>query len=61
VARPEPENSVLELIRGFSTKSWPFDLAVVGNYHGSAPFQRAVRDAASAREFEYEILEFRPR
>lgn len=47
VARTEPENSVLELVRAFSRRSRGVKLAVLGQYHDHVPFHRAVKDAAS--------------
>lgn len=48
IARPEPENSLLEIIRGFSQAPRGVILAVLGNYdvEGNA-YHRAVREAAS--------------
>ena len=47
IARPEPENSVLEVVRGFSARPRGMKLAVLGKYSDSHPFHRAVRAAAS--------------
>ena len=47
VARPEPENSVLEVVQAFSRRQRGHTLAVLGNYSESNPYHRAVRAAAS--------------
>lgn len=48
IARPTPENSVLEIVRGFSARSRGFKLAVLGNYQPNVDrFHRAVMEAAS--------------
>lgn len=48
VARPIPENSILELVQGFSARRRGLRLAVVGSYTPDTdPFHRAVVDAAS--------------
>lgn len=48
IARPEPENSVLEAVRGFSARPRGFKLVVLGSYTKHNPYHRAVREAASA-------------
>lgn len=48
IARAEPENSILDVVRAFSSKPRGFKLAVLGNYdieHNA--YQRAVMEAAS--------------
>lgn len=47
VCRPIPENSILELVTGFSARRRNKKLVVVGPYDRSDPYQRAVLDAAS--------------
>ena len=47
IARPEPENSILEVVRGFSRRPRGVSLAVLGHYRAEDPFHRAVRMAAS--------------
>jgi glycosyltransferase involved in cell wall biosynthesis len=47
VARPEPENSVLEVVQGFSRQRRGVQLAVLGAYREDHPYHRAVRAAAS--------------
>jgi glycosyltransferase involved in cell wall biosynthesis len=47
VARPEPENSLLEIVKGFSSKPRGLDLAVLGNYSIDNVYHRAVKAAAS--------------
>ena len=51
ICRSIPENSILELVRGFSAHPRRMQLAVLGEYHRSDPYQRAVLDAAG-----YEVL-----
>lgn len=48
IARPEPENSILEVVQGFSRKARGVDLVLLGNYYESNPYHRAVRAAASS-------------
>jgi glycosyltransferase involved in cell wall biosynthesis len=48
IARPIPENSILELVQGFSAKRRGIQLAMLGAYDGDADaYHRAVSDAAS--------------
>jgi glycosyltransferase involved in cell wall biosynthesis len=48
IARPEPENSILELVRGFSSKQRGYDLVVLGDYDSERnAFHQSVVDAAS--------------
>ena len=47
IARPEPENSILEVVQGFSRRPRGVTLAVLGHYSADNPFHRAVRAAAS--------------
>jgi glycosyltransferase involved in cell wall biosynthesis len=47
VARSEPENSILEMVRAWSARSRPFPLLVVGDYTASgSAYQQRVRAAA---------------
>lgn len=46
IARPEPENSVLEIVQGYSRRPRPVALAVLGRYDDHHPYHRAVRAAA---------------
>lgn len=49
IARPEPENSVLEIVQGFSAKRRGMQLVVLGNYcPDTVPFHRQVMQAASS-------------
>lgn len=49
VARPEPENSILDVVRGFSMRPRGYALAVLGNYDCERnAYHRAVQEAASA-------------
>ena len=47
IARPEPENSLLEIVKGFSAKPRGMQLVVLGNYSDANAYHRAVKDAAS--------------
>lgn len=47
VARPEPENSVLEMVRAFSARRRGMKLVVVGQHDPSRPYHRSVAAAAS--------------
>lgn len=47
VARPEPENSILELVRAFSARPRGVRLVVLGEY-GDAGYPGRVREAASS-------------
>lgn len=46
IARPEPENSVLEIVRAFSARPRGMKLVVLGTYRRDNAFQAAVMDAA---------------
>jgi glycosyltransferase involved in cell wall biosynthesis len=46
IARPEPENSVLEVVRAFSRRPRGLKLAVLGNYSADHAYHRAVQAAA---------------
>lgn len=48
IARPEPENSILEIVKGFSSKPRGMTLAVLGKYDGNQPYHRAVMEAAGS-------------
>lgn len=48
IARPEPENSFLEIVTAFSTQKRDHKLVVLGNFKPeSHPYHKAVMDAAS--------------
>lgn len=47
IARPEPENSLLEIVKGFSSRHRGVFLVVLGNYSDGNEYHRAVIDAAS--------------
>jgi glycosyltransferase involved in cell wall biosynthesis len=48
ICRPIPENSILELVRGFSQTPRSHRLAILGHYDGDGdPYHRQVLDAAS--------------
>lgn len=47
IARPEPENSLLEIVQGFSAKPRGLQLVVLGNYSEGNAFHCAVKAAAS--------------
>lgn len=46
IARPEPENSVLEIVSAFSRRPRGAKLVLLGNYDRSRPFEASVLDAA---------------
>lgn len=46
IARPEPENSVLEVVQAYSRRRRGRTLAVLGAYDERVPYHRAVRAAA---------------
>lgn len=48
IARAEPENSILEVVTGFSRKQRGLKLAVLGKYDEGNAYHAAVRRAASA-------------
>lgn len=47
IARAEPENSILEIVQSFSSKSREVKLVVLGKYDRSNPYHAEVLDAAS--------------
>ncbi|AMO66979.1 DUF1972 domain-containing protein [Zhongshania aliphaticivorans] len=47
IARPEPENSILEIVSGFSKKKRGKKLVVLGNYDKENAYHRAVLNAVS--------------
>lgn len=47
IARAEPENSILEVVRAWSRKSRGCKLVVLGKYEPDHAYQRAVKEAAS--------------
>jgi glycosyltransferase involved in cell wall biosynthesis len=47
IARPEPENSILEVVTGFSAAPRGINLVVLGNYQPGNAYHRAVKAAAS--------------
>lgn len=46
IARPEPENSVLEVVQAFSRQQRGAMLVVLGAYNAGTPYHRAVQAAA---------------
>ncbi|MDP3824269.1 MAG: DUF1972 domain-containing protein [Burkholderiales bacterium] len=48
VARAEPENSILQVVQGFSAQPRGYQLAVLGHYDDGNTYHRAVKGAASA-------------
>ncbi len=48
IARPEPENSLLEIVQGFSATPRGMQLVVLGNYDSANDYHRAVKATASA-------------
>jgi glycosyltransferase involved in cell wall biosynthesis len=47
VARPEPENSLYEIVKAFSARPRGYKLAVLGNYLETNAYHRTVKAAAS--------------
>lgn len=47
IARAEPENSILEVVRAWSRKTRGCKLVVLGKYEPDHAYQRAVKEAAS--------------
>lgn len=47
IARPEPENSLLEIVRAFSRRRRGKQLAVLGNYAATNAYHQEVKRAAS--------------
>jgi glycosyltransferase involved in cell wall biosynthesis len=47
IARPEPENSLLEIVQGFSARDRGYKLVVLGNYESENPYHVKVKAAAS--------------
>lgn len=47
IARPEPENSILEVVRAFSSKRRNHKLVVLGNYREENAYHRDVVNSAS--------------
>ena len=48
IARPEPENSIFEMVQGFSAKPRGYQLAVLGEYDQENFYHRAIKSAASS-------------
>lgn len=48
IARAEPENSILEVVRAWSRKPRGYKLAILGKYEVGHAYQRAVKEAASS-------------
>lgn len=46
IARPEPENSILEVVTGFSSSPRGVQLVVLGNYDDRNAYHKAVKSAA---------------
>lgn len=47
VARAEPENSLLEIVQGFSAAKRGYRLVVMGNYQDENAYHRTIKSAAS--------------
>ncbi len=47
IARPEPENSILDIVKGFSQARRGYKLVVLGGYDENNPYHGAVKAAAS--------------
>jgi glycosyltransferase involved in cell wall biosynthesis len=49
VARPEPENHILEIIRGYGMHGGDWPLVIVGDVSGATTYQQQLRQQASER------------
>lgn len=49
VARPEPENHILEIVQGYVQHGGGWPLVVVGDVSGTTPYQRQLKALASDR------------
>lgn len=49
VARPEPENHILEIVRGYVQHGGEWPLVVVGDVSGNTPYQRQLKALASGQ------------
>ncbi|PIE58735.1 MAG: glycosyl transferase [Desulfobulbus propionicus] len=47
IARPEPENSILKMVRAFCSKMRNYRLVILGDYSSEHPYQRKVKEAAN--------------
>jgi glycosyltransferase involved in cell wall biosynthesis len=47
IARPEPENSILEIVQAFSQRPRDTRLVILGNYKHDNAYHRAIQEAAS--------------
>lgn len=48
IARAEPENSLLEIVEGFSASKRDYHLVVLGNYQDGNAYHKSIRSAASS-------------
>ena len=49
IARPEPENSIFEIVKAFSSHRASYPLLVLGDYSGDSKYRRQVLDAAGSK------------
>ncbi|MBU0663456.1 MAG: DUF1972 domain-containing protein [Proteobacteria bacterium] len=47
IARPEPENSILEIVQAFTARPRQHRLVILGNYSKNHPYQKSILDAAN--------------
>lgn len=47
IARPEPENSILEIVRAFSSKPRGMKLVVLGSYRSDHQYHKAIKESAN--------------
>ncbi len=47
IARPEPENSILEIVQAFTTRPRKYRLVILGNYSKTHAYQNSVLEAAN--------------
>lgn len=49
IARPEPENSILEIVKAYVAGQQRPPLVILGNYSNNHPYQKSILDAADGR------------
>jgi glycosyltransferase involved in cell wall biosynthesis len=47
IARPEPENSILEIVQAFTARPRNHRLVILGNYSKTHPYQKRILEAAN--------------
>lgn len=49
IARPEPENSILDVVQGYAARARDVELVVLGNYEATNPYHQRVLAAGAGR------------